>query len=452
MKFRLFKKKRKEEAGKEKAEEDGLEEKRSDKKGGEAEEAKQMESKHTQESKTAKHKKEEDKRIDAEREKIRAKFEARLANKAKKEKKSLKKEAKSKFDKHVQKDIKRLSGLNGKRVFSQKKFTIRGFAKIINLQDYLDKAGFDIDAKQVAKKIFKINIIICLVLSLAVIIANIIFRKGLSDLLIFLVGFWVTLFFLLLALIWAMFLFYLDMKIFNRTKEVETVFPDFLQLTSSNISAGMPVDKALWYAVRPGFGVLAKEIETVAKNTMAGEDLSSALTKFAQRYNSKTIQRSVSLLLEGMAAGGQMADLLNKIALNIDETKILKKEMAATVTTYVIFITFATILAAPVLFGLATQLLEIIKQVTTSLGTTAKSSSAFFSFSISSDAIKTRDFKIFSYLMLAISSFSSACIVSTIRKGRVKEGLTSIPIFVIVAILIYTFASLIIKGMFGSFF
>jgi pilus assembly protein TadC len=59
--------------------------------------------------------------------------------------------------------------------------------------------------------------------------------------------------------------FYFDYKIYQRTKEIEEVLPEFLQLTSANISAGMTIDRALWFAVRPKFGVLAKEIEEVAK-------------------------------------------------------------------------------------------------------------------------------------------------------------------------------------------
>jgi len=290
-----------------------------------------------------------------------------------------------------------------------------------------------------------------LVISFLLILYFIIFPKGLVKLLVLLLGFWLTGFFLLLGIIWAIYLFYLDMRIFQRTKAVEEVFPDFLQLTSANISAGMPIDKALWYAVRPGFGVLAKEIETVAKNTMAGEDLSVALTNFSRKYDSKTIQRSISLLLEGMSAGGEMADLLNKIALDIDETKILKKEMAANVTTYVIFITFATIAAAPVLFGLATQLLVTIKQITSKLGSSMTASGSLFSFSFSSDAIKANDFIIFSYLMLTISAISSACIVSVIKKGRVREGLMKIPVFVIVSIVLYTIVTAIIRSAFGNF-
>jgi Flp pilus assembly protein TadB len=364
--------------------------------------------------------------------------------------------SKPKFERSMEWRFKKLKSLRGDKLFPKKKkkflVTIRGFVRNISLQEYLEKAGLEsLDAKLVTRKIFRINIFISLAISFFIILYFLILQKGLVKLLVFLLGFWLTGFFLLLGIIWATYLFYLDMKIFQRTKAVEEVFPDFLQLTSANISAGMPIDKALWYAVRPGFGVLAKEIETVAKNTMAGEDLSVALTNFSRKYNSKTIQRSISLLLEGMSAGGEMADLLNKIALNIDENKILRKEMAANVTTYVIFITFATIAAAPVLFGLATQLLVIIKQITSKLGSSITTSGSFFSFSFSSDAIKANDFILFSYLMLTISAISSACIVSVIKKGRVKEGLTKIPVFIIVSLVLYTLSTIIISSAFGNF-
>jgi archaellum biogenesis protein FlaJ (TadC family) len=279
---------------------------------------------------------------------------------------------------------------------------------------------------------------------------GLLFGKPMGGVILFILGFWFTIQFLLLALIWAGYLFCLDMRIYQRTKAVELVFPDFLQLASSNISAGMPIDRSLWYAVRPNFGVLAKEIETVAKNTMAGDDLADALREFARKYDSKVIMRSINLILEGLAAGGEMADLLTKIALDIEETRILKKEMAASVTTYAIFITFATIVAAPVLFALSTQLLAIIKEITANMGSSLKGSGSFFKFSFSPDSIKLIDFKIFSYVMLAISSFSSACIVAVIQKGRVKDALSKIPVFILVAVLIYLVASVAMGGLMGS--
>lgn len=356
-------------------------------------------------------------------------------------------------DKNLTGELRRLQGLKEKKLFShekKKKFTIRGFARAIDLQENLEKAGLDKDAKDVIRGILRLNIILCTAISVVLLILGISFNKPLGGVLLFIIGFWLSISLLLFALIWACYLFYVDMRIYQRTKAVELVFPDFLQLASSNISAGMPIDRSLWYAVRPNFGVLAKEIETVAKNTMAGDDLADALRGFAKKYDSKVIMRSVNLILEGLAAGGEMADLLSKIALDIEETRILKKEMAANVTTYAIFITFATIMAAPVLFALSTQLLAVIKQITGNMGSSLQGSGSFFKFSFSPDSIKLSNFKIFSYVMLIISSFSSACIVSVIQKGRVKDGLSKIPIFIIVAIIVYLVASVTLGGLMGS--
>ncbi len=52
------------------------------------------------------------------------------------------------------------------------------------------------------------------------------------------------------------------------------------------------------------------------------------------------------------------------------------------------------------------------------------------SFSISPDAIKLEDYKIFAMLSLSITSFFSAAIISVIRHGNVKEGMKYIPIFI----------------------
>ena len=350
-------------------------------------------------------------------------------------------------------ELKKLQGLKEKKIFShekKKRFTIRGFVRAIDLQENLEKAGLDKDAKDVVRGILRLNFILCAAISLILLIMGFAFTKPIGGVLLFIIGFWLSISFLLFALMWAAYLFYVDMRIYQRTKAVELVFPDFLELASSNISAGMPIDRSLWYAVRPNFGVLAKEIEIVAKNTMAGDDLADALRGFARKYDSKVIMRSVNLILEGLAAGGEMADLLSKIALDIEENRILKKEMAANVTTYAIFITFATIIAAPVLFALSTQLLSIIKDITANMGSSLKGSGSIFKFSFSPDSIKLSDFKIFSYVMLTVSSFSSACIVSVIQKGRVKDGLSKIPGFIIVAILTYIIASVLLGGLMGS--
>lgn len=321
------------------------------------------------------------------------------------------------------------------------------------LRFFLNKAGYeDVDDIKLKKTVlYKIPIIICSIASLAMLILGILHPKIslLYALFFIIVGIWIFGYLGILIIEFLGIYLYLDAKTYRRRKELEEVLADFLQLTSSNISAGMPVDRALWFAVRPKFGVLAKEIEEVAKATLTGEDLAKALKNFSAKYDSVILTRSINLLLEGMQGGGEIADLLNKIALNIQQIRIMKKQMAADVLTYVIFITFASIVISPVLFALATQLLNV---VTTILGSIDVSSSgSAFAFS-STSSIKPSDFKWFVLIMMTITSCISAMIISTIQKGSAREGLKKIPFFVIISILLYFLANWVLGGIMGSLF
>ncbi|MFH1770234.1 MAG: type II secretion system F family protein [archaeon] len=319
------------------------------------------------------------------------------------------------------------------------------------LKDYLRKAGYEhMDEKDVSRIIKRMAIISCFVISLVVLILLLVAQGGFFRIIVYLFSTWTAVFGFLLVLIWVLLYLYLDVKIFQRTKQLEEVLPDFLQLTSANMSAGMPIDQAMWYAVRPRFGVLAKEIEEVAKSTIAGEDLEKALTEFARKYNSPILTRTVNLIIEGMSAGGELAGLLGKIVLDIQELKLMRREISASITTYVIFITFATVVAAPFLFALSTQLLTIIQKIMGSIDLSEMPSGSF-SIGLSGASIAIGDFKIFAVLAVLVSSFFSASIVSVIKNGNVKQGLKYIPIFMIISLIIYFFANMLVGGLMGSF-
>ncbi len=319
------------------------------------------------------------------------------------------------------------------------------------VEEYLNRAGLDISEESLKKRLFQTSIGICLLLTAFVLFISMQSVNTAVDVLIFLAGLWTVGFIAIFAIISFGFMLYIDLRMYRRTKELEKVLPDFLQLASANISAGMPLDRALWFAVRPQFGILAEEIEIVAKSTYAGKDLDEALQEFAGRFDSRDLNRAVSLILEGMDAGGEMADLLNKIAMNIEETEILRKEMAANVTTYVIFISIATLVGAPFLFGLATQLLNVIQNIAAGLGG-GSASSGMISLSINPDAVSIDDFKVYASAMLIVTSFFSGAIISVIRKGDIKEGAVTIPAFVVSTLFLYMIANQLLGGLMGTFF
>jgi len=195
----------------------------------------------------------------------------------------------------------------------------------------------------------------------------------------------------------------------------------------------------------------------VAKETMSGEDLEGALKKFAEKYDSLMLRRSINLLVEGIAAGGEIGDLLNKISMDIQEARIMKKELSANVTTYVIFISFATIVAAPLLFALSSHLLFIVSNLMLKLD--VPSGIANFSINFSEAGMSVKDFKVFAitclvitsyFTCLVITSYFSSVIIATIKKGEIKAGIKYIPMFIISTIVLFLIFSAVIGKLFGS--
>ncbi|MBN2457552.1 type II secretion system F family protein [Candidatus Woesearchaeota archaeon] len=365
----------------------------------------------------------------------------------KREEESLK-EKDENIEKEIKKEIK-----NIKRKEKKEKKSLA--ARRRWLSEHIEKAGFDIPVSKVNKLIFYAGLIIVFLLTIPLVIISIRNAQSVVGIIIQTLLLWSLGFAVAVAILHVAFRSFIDIKVFQRKLSVEEVLPDFLQLTSANIRAGMPIDRALWMAVRPRFGVLAKEIENVAKCTLSGEDLHKSLINFANKYDSIILLRSVHLLNEGIEAGGDIGDLLNKIANNIQELRTMKKEMAANVTTYVIFISFAAIVAAPFLFGLSHELLNIVQGIATNVAESSgpqgmPSGGIGISMNIDSDNIKISDYQIFAYTCLITSAFFSSIIVSTITKGNVKEGLQYIPVFVGVVVIIYYIAIKALGLMLGG--
>jgi len=251
-------------------------------------------------------------------------------------------------------------------------------------------------------------------------------------------------------LTFAIIYFYLDLRIFNRTRQMEEMLPDFLKFVSENLKGGMSFEKALWSAIKPEFGILATEVRLAAKKVMTGQDVDGAITEFTDKYDSPMLRRSFNLIIEGLKGGWQVAELIDRVIENISETRMLKKEMAATNMTYVIFITFVVIVIAPGLFALSYQLLIILGSFISKIGTTQISGGMNLPLTISSISIKQSDFVVFSrYALVIISTFSSM-IVSMIRRGSIKAGVTYIPIFIALSLLLHSLFMVVLTKIFSG--
>ncbi|MFW6014322.1 MAG: type II secretion system F family protein [Nanoarchaeota archaeon] len=338
---------------------------------------------------------------------------------------------------------------------------------------HIEKAGYEITPYQVEAVINRASLAFAIISFVYLLGEGTNLGVPILNLAMILVLALFTVFFLSLVSLHVAFRIFVDIKKFRRKLMIEDVLPEFFQLASANMRAGMPIDRALWFAVRPKFGVLANEIEEVAKKTFAGGKMDEALVEFAKKYDSKVVLRSIFILNSGMRSGGNVGDILDKLAINIQAMKTLKKEMAANVTTYAIFITFAAIVAAPLLFGLTGQLLVVVQDITGDIdvvdldnnqagggqqagmgmggGMDMGLGGIGEGFGGGEESVKREDFKIFTYVSLALSSLFSAMIVSTIKSGSVKEGARNIPIFMLTSFVIFNVADYVMGIALGAF-
>jgi pilus assembly protein TadC len=261
---------------------------------------------------------------------------------------------------------------------------------------------------------------------------------------------WIIVPLLLISFIIIFIYFYLDLKIYNRTRKMEEILPDFLESVSANVKGGLSFEKSLWNSIKPRFGILSQEIALSAKKVMTGGDVDEALNEFAEKYDSPTLKRSMVLIIDEIQAGGKISDILDDIVDNLKKTKVLKEEMSASVISYMIFISAVVIFISPVLFALSLNLLEIIQKVTGLLASSTANSQTALPFSFKEMTVDSNNFILFSHGALLIIAIFSSMIVSIIEKGNIKSGIKYIPLFVITSQIIYIVCIQVMGAIFGN--
>lgn len=254
---------------------------------------------------------------------------------------------------------------------------------------------------------------------------------------------------LLSALVILLVYFYLDVKIYQRTREMEELLPDYLQVVASNLKGGLTFESALWGAIKPQFKALANEMAEVAKKVMTGYSVKRALLELSQKYDSPMLRRSVDLIISEVESGGNVSDLLEHIVEHLKETKELKEEMSASAIAYVIFISVIIVVVSPLLFALSYNLLIVILGFIDNLAVTTSRTSAL-PFSISTGNIDPDDFKVFSLVTVTVISFFASLIVSIVEKGNIKAGLKYIPPYLFGSLFFYWVFLKILTGVFST--
>jgi flagellar protein FlaJ len=234
----------------------------------------------------------------------------------------------------------------------------------------------------------------------------------------------------------------------SRANFADEILPDVLSLFSSNIRSGLTPDKALMLTARPEFGPLEEEIKRAAKKTLSGESIEDAIKIMPERINSKTLERTVMLLSEGMSKGGSLQNLLDGLANDIRESRLIKKEISAQVMIYAIFIFFAVGIGAPILLATSNHLIETMSTISSGINIDKVAVPTQIPIKIQKIQIDKTFLLRYSLASIIVTSIFGGMLIGLIKDGSERAGLKYIPILLLLSVGIFFLSKFLILKVF----
>ena len=225
----------------------------------------------------------------------------------------------------------------------------------------------------------------------------------------------------------------------SRSRSIVQSLPDALHYISTQVRAGMTVDKAILLAAKPEFGPLQEELVKVSNDVLSGEPLDDALLSSADRVKSPLYAKTIDLLVSGIRSGGQLAKILDHTANDIQNQLLLQKEIAANVGMQANFIFFAATLGAPMLLGLSSFISQILaSKLSNPAGLAAlESSQVQIPFNVGGSPIPSDFIYYFALTSIIVTNFFAALVIGTIKFGKEKQGIKYIPALIIMALVLF---------------
>ncbi|WP_456368488.1 type II secretion system F family protein [Thermococcus sp.] len=100
----------------------------------------------------------------------------------------------------------------------------------------------------------------------------------------------------------------------RRVSEVEKALPYALRHMAALLSAGVGTAEAMVSVARSDYGVLSEEFDLIIRDMRGGASFEEALLRFEERMGSEKITKVVKQMLRAIKFGGNLADILYKMA------------------------------------------------------------------------------------------------------------------------------------------
>lgn len=229
----------------------------------------------------------------------------------------------------------------------------------------------------------------------------------------------------------------------------ESILPDALHLMSSNLRAGLTIDKALLLSARPEFGILSEEINSVGKSLTLGGDVAESLLGMSKNIKSDILNKTIMLIVSGLKSGGGLVNLLEHVSKNLRQRMLLEEKMKTSILMYFIFIFAAISFGAPILFGFSSFLINILE---TNIATLELPSNSAIPISFSKLSLSSSFVIKFSVISLITMCVLGSLILGLINKGDERSGAKYIPALIFLSLSVFFLARFLVKSLLGGLF
>lgn len=245
----------------------------------------------------------------------------------------------------------------------------------------------------------------------------------------------------------------------SRGKFVEKILPDAMQLIASNIKAGLTTEKALMVSARPEFGQFSSELKKASEKIFFGERLDIALLELSKKIKSRVLERTMLLLVQGMKSGGEIVTLLFRLSDDLREEIVMKEEINANISMYLLLIVISAAFGAPLLFGISSFIVGMVSKQMGAVHISEAQISQYGAHSpiggfvgIPSSAISESFVTFFAEIALFVTCIFAGLTLGAINSGREIDGIKYIPIMLLISFALFFTIRLVISQVFGSLF
>jgi len=221
----------------------------------------------------------------------------------------------------------------------------------------------------------------------------------------------------------------------RRISKLEAEFPAMVRDISLSVKSGMTLKGAMSMAAGGQYGALTRVIKQMDNMISWGVSFDDALLHFARKYPTVLIRRTVFTLIEASRVGGQLGEILEGIATDVEETKTLEKRRSSETKPYlmVCYISYFVFLA--VIMIMSYVFLPMMKEASEA------TSGAALPSGMGKFAVSDADLAKYNMLFfhaLVIQGFFAGIVTGKMAEGKVVAGLKHSVFFIIVAVIAYT--------------